>query len=265
MGASALSLIPLLNAATGGEGGGGVGGGGGVPVPWPEYSQQSSQTVAELVSRSQSEIISGANNLNTATATAAANGNKSGNHRNNSHAMDSLPSPRSLRESNTLRCAPTNAPTSMHSLYKTELCRSWEETGCCRYGNKCQFAHGKSELRPIARHPKYKTEICRTFATSGTCPYGTRCRFFHYVSTPKDASRSTTASALERAATTAASNGAGGGTGVGGEGSEKLVCVDDNYESSDADTWTELLDLYNETTKAAKAQAAKVKRTKSPC
>ncbi|QDZ24889.1 hypothetical protein HOP50_15g74320 [Chloropicon primus] len=76
----------------------------------------------------------------------------------------------------------SNSNVSMHSLYKTELCRSWEETGSCRYGGKCQFAHGKSELRPIARHPKYKTEICRTFATNGTCPYGTRCRFIHYVS-----------------------------------------------------------------------------------
>ena len=67
-----------------------------------------------------------------------------------------------------------------HSLYKTELCRSWEETGSCRYGVKCQFAHGRDELRPVMRHPKYKTEVCRTFAQSGTCPYGTRCRFIHY-------------------------------------------------------------------------------------
>jgi hypothetical protein len=46
-------------------------------------------------------------------------------------------------------------------LYKTELCRSWEEKGTCRYGGKCQFAHGEDELRKVARHPKYKTEICR--------------------------------------------------------------------------------------------------------
>ena len=65
------------------------------------------------------------------------------------------------------------------SLYKTELCRSFEETGVCRYGNKCQFAHGKDELRPVLRHPKYKTEICRTFQNTGTCPYGKRCRFIH--------------------------------------------------------------------------------------
>lgn len=39
-------------------------------------------------------------------------------------------------------------------LYKTELCRSWEEKGTCRYGAKCQFAHGEEELRNVARHPK---------------------------------------------------------------------------------------------------------------
>ncbi|KAG5350854.1 hypothetical protein C0989_009024 [Termitomyces sp. Mn162] len=64
-------------------------------------------------------------------------------------------------------------------LYKTELCRSWEEKGTCRYGSKCQFAHGEDELRKVARHPKYKTEICRTFWVSGTCPYGKRCCFIH--------------------------------------------------------------------------------------
>ncbi|EIN13634.1 hypothetical protein PUNSTDRAFT_117353 [Punctularia strigosozonata HHB-11173 SS5] len=64
-------------------------------------------------------------------------------------------------------------------LYKTELCRSWEEKGTCRYGTKCQFAHGEEELRVVARHPKYKTEICRTFWVSGSCPYGKRCCFIH--------------------------------------------------------------------------------------
>lgn len=64
-------------------------------------------------------------------------------------------------------------------LYKTELCRSWEEKGSCRYGPKCQFAHGEDELRKVQRHPKYKTEICRTFWVSGSCPYGKRCCFIH--------------------------------------------------------------------------------------
>ena len=78
----------------------------------------------------------------------------------------------------------TKIPTSptksdAQNLYKTELCRSYEETGYCRYGPKCQFAHGQAELRPISRHPKYKTEVCKTFSTTGSCPYGKRCRFIH--------------------------------------------------------------------------------------
>jgi butyrate response factor 1 len=63
--------------------------------------------------------------------------------------------------------------------YKTEMCQSWMGTGACRYGGKCQFAHGKDELNPVIRHPKYKTEICKTFSTTGQCPYGKRCRFVH--------------------------------------------------------------------------------------
>ncbi|KAJ3129100.1 hypothetical protein HK101_005296, partial [Irineochytrium annulatum] len=65
------------------------------------------------------------------------------------------------------------------SLYKTELCRSWEETGQCRYGLKCQFAHSRDELRIVDRHPKYKTQMCKTFWEKGSCPYGKRCCFIH--------------------------------------------------------------------------------------
>jgi len=68
---------------------------------------------------------------------------------------------------------------ALQNRYKTELCKSYTETGICRYGTKCQFAHGKEEVRPILRHPKYKTEICKTFHSTGTCPYGIRCRFIH--------------------------------------------------------------------------------------
>lgn len=63
--------------------------------------------------------------------------------------------------------------------YKTELCRTFQENGICKYGDKCQFAHGLAELRTMSRHPKYKTELCRTFHASGYCPYGPRCHFVH--------------------------------------------------------------------------------------
>lgn len=63
--------------------------------------------------------------------------------------------------------------------YKTEMCRPFQEYGFCRYGDKCQFAHGTHELRPLPRHPKYKTEYCKTFYSEGYCPYGARCHFIH--------------------------------------------------------------------------------------
>lgn len=63
--------------------------------------------------------------------------------------------------------------------YKTEMCRPFQENGVCKYGEKCQFAHGHQELRTINRHPKYKTDICRTYHSVGFCPYGPRCHFIH--------------------------------------------------------------------------------------
>ena len=81
-------------------------------------------------------------------------------------------------------------------LYKTELCRSWEEKGTCRYGPKCQFAHGEDEIRKVARHPKvvilyfttlglmltpvllqYKTEICRV-SHAVSCSHGVHIMLF---------------------------------------------------------------------------------------
>ncbi|KAL5719656.1 hypothetical protein ACHQM5_012409 [Ranunculus cassubicifolius] len=66
-------------------------------------------------------------------------------------------------------------------MTKTELCKNWEETGECPYGDRCQFAHGVKELRPVIRHPKYKTTICRMITNGGTCPYGHRCHFRHAI------------------------------------------------------------------------------------
>ncbi|XP_068174366.1 mRNA decay activator protein ZFP36 isoform X2 [Antennarius striatus] len=74
---------------------------------------------------------------------------------------------------------PQVQPMVSANRYKTELCRGFQETGSCKYGSKCQFAHGEAELRGLYRHPKYKTEPCRTFYNFGYCPYGSRCHFIH--------------------------------------------------------------------------------------
>ncbi len=73
----------------------------------------------------------------------------------------------------------TSSISVTSSRYKTELCRTFAERGVCKYGGKCQFAHGLEELRDLSRHPKYKTEPCRTFHSIGFCPYGIRCHFVH--------------------------------------------------------------------------------------
>ena len=83
------------------------------------------------------------------------------------------------QQSNKHQSIMNNGLDKKVTLYKTEMCRTLEETGQCRYGPRCQFAHDKSELRQVSRHPRYKTEICNTFWREGTCPYGKRCCFIH--------------------------------------------------------------------------------------
>jgi hypothetical protein len=70
------------------------------------------------------------------------------------------------------------ASAQMNVLFKTELCRSWQ-FNTCRYADRCLFAHGEQELRPLIRprHNKYKTELCITFHSFGLCPYGARVCF----------------------------------------------------------------------------------------
>ena len=65
--------------------------------------------------------------------------------------------------------------------YKTEMCKNWIEVGRCRYGKKCQFAHGDDEMsqKVIPANIKYKSKACKTFLESQYCPYGTRCLFAH--------------------------------------------------------------------------------------
>lgn len=67
----------------------------------------------------------------------------------------------------------------LNNRYKTELCRPFTEEGECKYANKCQYAHGTHELRPIFRHLKHKTKLCHKYHTTGFCNYGSRCTYIH--------------------------------------------------------------------------------------
>lgn len=63
--------------------------------------------------------------------------------------------------------------------YKTEICRNFKERSKCIYGDKCQFAHGRRELRDVVRNSKYKTKLCQKYWLVGYCAYGPRCNFLH--------------------------------------------------------------------------------------
>ncbi|KAG7302092.1 hypothetical protein JYU34_013552, partial [Plutella xylostella] len=109
------------------------------------------------------------------------------------------------------RTASEPAPPAA-SRYKTELCRPFEEAGVCKYGDKCQFAHGMRELRNLQRHPKYKTELCRTFHSVGFCPYGPRCHFVHNA---EEARRREPASPGGSLASLSSGSGSGSGSASG--------------------------------------------------
>jgi hypothetical protein len=71
---------------------------------------------------------------------------------------------------------------SANPRFKTEVCRNFKEKGTCLYGDLCQFAHGKHELRSdVVRHNKYKTKLCQKYWIAGYCAYGPRCNFIHQV------------------------------------------------------------------------------------
>lgn len=54
--------------------------------------------------------------------------------------------------------------------------------GYCPYRVKCQFAHGPQELTNSVPAVKkaYRTKKCKSFWESGICRYGFRCQFQHY-------------------------------------------------------------------------------------
>lgn len=91
-------------------------------------------------------------------------------------------------KSNNAKTGQTRGPTKRWGkkhpeLYKTQLCETFEEFGDCKYGDRCQYAHGKHELRraPETVHPtSYKTVRCKKYwSNDGICPYGAKCRFVH--------------------------------------------------------------------------------------
>ena len=69
--------------------------------------------------------------------------------------------------------------------YKTQLCANFQRDGVCRYGRRCQFAHGAHELRErsqlLAPIVPEDQKICQPFAATGFCRFGDKCKFPHVL------------------------------------------------------------------------------------
>ena len=94
---------------------------------------------------------------------------------------------------------PQNIKGPQNPRYKTSLCNNFLTESGCQYGEKCQFAHGNEELRPVQSVPQqsavpqmnspfaqlqknmmnFKIVKCKNFEKDGQCKYGDRCTFAH--------------------------------------------------------------------------------------
>ncbi|XP_030075953.1 mRNA decay activator protein ZFP36L1-like [Microcaecilia unicolor] len=68
---------------------------------------------------------------------------------------------------------------STGSCYKTELCRSFQESDACNFATHCQFACGLQEQRNVNHQAKYQKMPFYGFQTPSYCPYGAHGHFFH--------------------------------------------------------------------------------------
>jgi len=151
------------------------------PIVAPELKQKKSESKMSVISENSAKSANAQESreiLESAAPNAAATPINFLDIKDNKawNTLSVLITKKSAEEE---KAAKIEEELSRQNLYKTELCRSFVDTGFCRYGVKCQFAHGSHEIRPVIRHPKYKTEVCKNFASTGHCPYGARCRFIH--------------------------------------------------------------------------------------
>lgn len=73
---------------------------------------------------------------------------------------------------------PASTAQDSHMLDKTKLCR-FHLKGRCDRGLQCTFAHGRQHLRP--QPDLYRTQFCSDFVQSGSCRFGEACRYAHCV------------------------------------------------------------------------------------
>lgn len=72
----------------------------------------------------------------------------------------------------------TTAPVEVDGKLE-EVCRTYRNTGRCRFGDSCKYTHSEGE--PIAAPPRVikPRGVCFNWKEGIDCKFGDRCRFFH--------------------------------------------------------------------------------------
>ena len=65
--------------------------------------------------------------------------------------------------------------------YKTSMCEHWLKLGNCKFGDKCLFAHGETEIKRSfsGLTDKRSTIPCRNIELYGFCKYEETCYYSH--------------------------------------------------------------------------------------
>ncbi|CDW71209.1 zinc finger [Stylonychia lemnae] len=86
-----------------------------------------------------------------------------------------------------------NHTNQLNNLYKTQLCKHFQQTKQCHVGKRCHFAHGEHELRkreePLPLevtmrmmnipYNNFKTQTCKNYEKEGKCKFGDKCSYAH--------------------------------------------------------------------------------------
>ncbi|TKY59527.1 Zinc finger protein 36, C3H1 type 3 [Spatholobus suberectus] len=89
---------------------------------------------------------------------------------------------KSGRSSSSSGRGSSSSSSTSKSVFKTEICRAWEESGNCRYNSKCQFAHGKEELHTgrLSTKSKSGAQTCsKSSIRAGSSTHGPSSRNVH--------------------------------------------------------------------------------------
>lgn len=94
--------------------------------------------------------------------------------------------------SSSCRGSSSSTSSTARSVFKTEICRAWEESGNCRYNSKCQFGPLKEEFR--STKSKTAEQVVQSSVGAGSSTHGPSSHIVHQQSTAAESDHAVTTS-----------------------------------------------------------------------